>query len=101
MLRFLTRAVALACLAAALAVGTVDGTRALGSDQLELMPLGTLALWAFPRSFPLIEPALVRQGFGWVWDPLLLNLFLMPAAVVLFVVSALLLLLARTRAKFT
>jgi hypothetical protein len=101
MLRFMVRALALACLAAALMIGVVDGTRALGSEQLELTPLGTLALLAFPRSFPLMEPVLTRHGLGWLWDPLLLNVFLLPAAAVFFVLSALLLVLARNRSKLT
>jgi hypothetical protein len=99
MLRFTVRAIALACLAAALMIGVVDGTRGLGSERLELTPLGTLALWAFPRSFPLIEPALTRLGWSWLWDPLLLNLLLLPAVVVFFVLAGMLLVLARNRTQ--
>ncbi len=97
MLRFVVRTIALACLAAALMIGVVDGTRALGSERLEMTSLGTLALLAFPRSVPLMEPALAGRGLGWLWDPVLIHVFLLPAAVVFFVLSALLLVLARTR----
>ena len=89
--------IALACLVAALCMGVVDGTRALGSDRLEFTPLGTLALWAMPRQFPLLEPAITRYLYAWLWDPFLLSVLLLPAVFVFFALSAILLVLARRR----
>jgi hypothetical protein len=97
MLRFFTRIVALSCLVAALCMGVVDGTRALGSDRLEFTPLGTLALWAMPRQFPLLEPTIGRYLYPWLWDPFLTNFLLLPAVFVFFALSAILLVLARRR----
>jgi hypothetical protein len=89
MLRTLTRWVGYLLLAAAMGLGVYDGARSIAGSGLEATPLGTAALWLFPRHFPILEPAVTRHLHPLLWDPVLLNVFLLPAVVVLFVLGGL------------
>jgi hypothetical protein len=62
-------------------------------------PLGEVAFRLFPKSFPLIEPAVTRHVHPLLWDPIVLNLTLAPASVVAFVLGAILLWLGRKPAE--
>jgi hypothetical protein len=91
MIRFLARTLGLLLLAAGFVGFVVDATRSFANGRVALMPLGELAFTVFPAQFPLIEPAVTRHVHPWLWDPVLLNLFLLPASVVGFVLGAILL----------
>ena len=95
MFRFLARSLGLALIAAGFVGLVIDGTRSMANGLVTFTPLGEVAFRLFPKSFPLLEPAVTRHVHPWLWDPLLLNVFLMPAAVLGFVVGALLLWLGR------
>jgi hypothetical protein len=99
MLRFLARAAGLLLVAAAFVGLVVDGTRSVANSRPSFTPLGDLASTLFPRSFPLLEPAVVGQVHPFLWDPILLNLFLLPASVVGFVIGVLLLWLGQKPAE--
>jgi hypothetical protein len=87
-------------LAAAGFVGLViDGTRSIANNQVTFTPLGELAFTLFPRSFPLIEPAVTRHVHPFLWDPVLLKFFLLPASVIGFALGALLLWLGQKPAE--
>ena len=90
MLRFLARALGLVLLAAGFVGLVVDATRSIANSRASFTPLGELAQTVFPQTFPLIEPG-VRNVHPVLWDPLLLNVFLLPASVLGFVLGALLL----------
>jgi hypothetical protein len=91
MLRFLARVVGLVLVAAGFVGLVVDGTASIANGTISFTPLGDMAFAAFPRAFPLIEPTVTRQVHPWLWDPVLLNLFRMPASIVAFVLGAALL----------
>jgi hypothetical protein len=95
MLRALVRWTGYALLALALGLGVLDGARSISTSSFEAMPLGQAALWLFPRHFPILEPAVSRHIHPFLWDPVLLNLFLLPAALVAFVLGGVLLALGR------
>jgi hypothetical protein len=95
MLRNLIRWAGYALLAAAMGLGIYDGARSISVSGLETTPLGGLAFWLFPRAFPILEPAVTRHVHPLLWDPVLLNLFLLPAVVVLFVLGGVLMALGR------
>ncbi len=95
MLRTLTRWMGYLLLAAAMALGVYDGARSIAGARLEATPLGTVAFWLFPKHFPILEPAVTRHVHPLLWDPVLLNLFLLPAVAVLFVLGGLALHLGR------
>jgi hypothetical protein len=91
MLRFLARALGLLLIAAGFVGLVFDATRSIANSTVSFTPLGELAFTLFPRSFPLLEPAITRHVHPWLWDPVLLNVLLLPAAVVGFVLGAALL----------
>jgi hypothetical protein len=95
MFRFVARFVGLILIASGFVGLVIDGTRSIANSALSFTPLGEVAFRLFPASFPLIEPAVTRHLHPLLWDPVLLNLFLVPASVLGFVLGALLLWLGR------
>jgi hypothetical protein len=91
MFRFLARLVGLVLVGAGFVGLVIDGTRSLANGTLSFTPLGELAYELFPTRFPLIEPAVTRHVHPLLWDPVLLNFFLLPASVVAIVLGLLLL----------
>src|SRR5688500_10480462 len=91
MVRFLARIAGLLLVAAGFVGLVVDATRSLANSRTSFTSLGDLAAILFPRSFPLLKPAIAGQVHPFLWDPILLNLFLLPASVLSFVIGALLL----------
>lgn len=95
MFRFIVRLLGIGLLVAGVGVGVIDGARSLDQSSVVLTPLGAALFWLFPRQFPIIEPAITRHVHPALWDPVLLNVFLLPAVIVCFALGALLLVLAR------
>ena len=73
----------------------IDGTRSIANGLVSFTPLGEVAFRLFPKGFPLIEPAVTRHVHPWLWDPVLLNFFLLPASVLGFLLGALLIWIGR------
>ena len=90
MLRFIARAVGLLLVAAGFVGLVVDATRSIANSRTSFTSMGDLAQTLFPRSFPLLEPAVAGQVHPFLWDPILLNVLLLPAAVLGFAIGALL-----------
>jgi hypothetical protein len=87
MFRFLARVVGLLLVAASFVGLVVDATGSIVNSTVSFTPLADLALTLFPQSFPLIESAVTRHAHPWLWDPVLLNLFRLPASLVGFVLG--------------
>jgi hypothetical protein len=94
MFRFLLRVLGLLLLAAGFVGLVIDATRSVANSQVVFTPFGELAFSLFPRSFPLLEPAVTRIH-PVLWDPIVRNLLLMPASVFGFALGAALLRLGR------
>jgi hypothetical protein len=94
MFRFLLRVLGLLLMAAGFVGLVIDGTRSIANSQVVLTPIGEMAFSLFPRSFPLLEPAVARIH-PYLWDPIVRTLLLLPASVVGFAVGILLLWLGR------
>ena len=75
----------------------VDGTRSIADREIAFTPLGEVLFQLFPQSFPMLEPAIVRHVSPVLWDPVLLTVLLWPAAIVSFVLGALLLWLSQKK----
>ncbi len=90
-MRFLVRALGLVLLAAGFVGLVLDATKSVVNSGVRFTPLGELAFMLFPRQFPILEPAVTRHVHPLLWDPILLNFFLLPASVIGFVLGALLL----------
>jgi len=95
MFRFLARLIGFLLVAAGFVGLVVDGTRSIANGAIALMPLGELLFAVFPRTFPIIEPAVTRHIHPFLWDPILLNLFLLPASILAFLLGMLLLWVGR------
>ncbi len=95
MFRFLARFFGLLLVAAGFVGIVIDGTRSIANGELVLTPLGELAFRLFPTTFPLIEPGVTRHLHPFLWDPVLLNLFLVPASLLGLGLGLLLLWLGR------
>lgn len=99
MLRFLARFLGLLLIALGFVGLVIDGTRSIANSAVSFTPLGEVAFRLFPQGFPLIEPAVTRHVHAWLWDPVLLNFFLLPASLVAFILGGLLLWAGRKRAE--
>ena len=99
MFRFLARAAGLLLVAAAFVGLVIDGTRSIANSRPSFTPLGELAQTLFPKSFPLLEPAVRGQVHPFLWDPILSSLLVLPASVVGFAIGALLLWLGQKPAR--
>jgi hypothetical protein len=97
MARLIARIFGFLSFCAGMVVGILDGTRAIAANALDLTPFGATLMWLFPRQFPLLETAVTQNIHPLLWDPLLLNLFLLPAIAVLFGLGILLLILGRDK----
>jgi hypothetical protein len=97
MFRFLARSLGLLLIAAGFVGLVIEGTRSIANGAVSFTPLGEVAFRLFPGSFPLIEPAVTRHVHPLLWDPVLLQFFLVPASVLGFVLGAFLLWLGRKR----
>ena len=97
MFRFLVRTIGLILLAAGFAALIIDGTRSIAASKLNVTVFGQTAHYAFPASFPMLQPAVERHIHPLLWDPFLLALFLTPTFIVLSVLGLLLIWLVRRR----
>ena len=81
MLRFLFRVLGLVLLAAGFVGVVIDGTRSIANNALSFTPLGEVAYGVFKERYLALKPA-VERIHPLLWDPLVLNLTLAPAALV-------------------
>ena len=97
MVRFVVRLIALLVLAGGFAALIVDGVRSIAGGGVLVTSFGETCFQFFPRTFPLLQPAVERHLHPLVWDPVLLSVLLLPTFVVLTVLGVLLFWLARRR----
>jgi hypothetical protein len=97
MLRFLLRAFGLILIAAGFVGLVVDGTRSIANGALMFTPLGEAAHHLLGERYLLLQPAIERHLHPALWDPVVLNLTLLPASVVTFLAGVLLLWLGQKR----
>ncbi len=96
-MRFLVRLLGFLFVAGGFVSLVVDGTRAIANGAWAPVPFGETAFRAFPKYFPIIEPAVARHVHPLLWDPVLLTLFTTPTFIVAGLAGFLLMFLARRR----
>jgi hypothetical protein len=94
--RFLVRLIGLIALAGAFAAAVMDGARSIANDALSITPLGAALARLAPAKFEQL-PALAAKIHPKLWDPVLLDLLYIPAAVALAVVGIILVAIALPR----
>ncbi len=95
MLGFAARTLGYVVLAAAMAVGVVDGARGIADGIARLSTLAAVFEVLFPHAFQAFGAIVGRLIHPALWDPVLTTLLLAPAAPALFAVGLGLLLAAR------
>lgn len=94
MLRFFFRVVGFLLLAGAFAALVIDGTRSIAGGMLSLTPFGQTIAWAAPEKFAALKP-LIDHYNPVLWDPVMVNLFLLPTWFVIGVLGTLIMLLTQ------
>ena len=97
MLRFLARVLGFILIAAGFVGIVIDGTRSIANGTLMFTPLGEAAHRLFGERYLLLQPAIERHVHPLLWDPVVLNLTLLPASVVGFLLGVVLLWLGQKR----
>ena len=96
MFRFLVRLLGLLLVAAGFVGFVIDGTRSIANGEVAFTPIGEVGFTLFPKTFPLLEPAVTRIHPA-LWDPVVVNLLVLPASLTGFVLGLLFLWLGRRR----
>jgi len=97
MFRFLARAFGLILTAAGFVGLVIDGTRSIANGAMMFTPLGGVAQRLFGERYLLLQPAIERNIHPALWDPVVLNLTLLPASVLSFTLGVLLLWIGQKR----
>ncbi len=83
-------------IAGGFASAVIDGTRSIAAGTLLLISFGDLFASALPKQFLALQAAAERMHPK-LWNPVLLDLLLIPASLLLALVGVLLLWLVRSR----
>lgn len=95
MIRALLRFIAYIVIGGGFVLLVLDGARSIANQELSLTPFGELAYRAFGEKYLLLQPAIERHVHPLLWDPVVLNLTLLPACAVTLAIGFLLLALGR------
>ncbi len=97
MFRFLFRLIGLALVAGGFVQLVVDGSRSIANSALTWTPLGESLFLLLRERYLLLQPAIERHIHPLVWDPVVLNLTLVPTCIVAILLGLLLIRLGRSR----
>jgi hypothetical protein len=75
-------------LAGAFAAAVIDGARSIAADQLSLTPMGATLYWALPNKFPVIQTFIEHKISPRLWDPIILDVLMLPTWLILGIVGA-------------
>jgi hypothetical protein len=96
-MRFVFRMFGLLFLAAAVVAAVIDGARMIADGRFALTPLGQTWFQINAPSLNITQAAIERHMNPLLWDPVLLNLLLLPTALVTGVLAVLFLVLGRPK----
>lgn len=96
-MRFLFRFVGYLLLAGGFVSLVIDGARSIANSALLLTPLGETLFTMLGLRYLLFQPFIERRIHPLLWDPVLLNLTLLPTALVALVLGFLLVRLGTPR----
>jgi hypothetical protein len=83
----LFRILAFLLLAAGFVAAVMDGARTIANSAIDYAKLGSTLFRLFGERFLLLQPAVERHVHPLLWDPVLLNLLVLPTSVVLLVLG--------------
>jgi hypothetical protein len=96
MLRFIARALGLVLTAAGFVGLVIDGTRSIANGAVMFTPLGDVGRRLFGERYIMLQPT-IDSIHPALWDPVVLNLTLLPASVLAFTLGVLLLWIGQKR----
>jgi hypothetical protein len=97
MIRFLSRTLGLLFLAAAFIFLVYDGTRSIAANMLLYTKVDEIWSLLHQASLQQLQPLIEKSAPHWLWDPVTTAVLDAPAALVLAVVGAILILLGRRK----
>jgi hypothetical protein len=80
--RFLVRVLGYLCVAGGFIALLTDGARAIANSLWRFTPLGEVLAMVAGGRLPALQPMVERNLHPLLWDPVLVNLLLAPAALV-------------------
>jgi hypothetical protein len=95
MIRFVLRALGTVIAAGGFIAMVIDGVKTLANGVLVMTPLGQYLYQLLAERYLLLQPGIERHIHPLLWDPVVLNLTLLPASVVGLVLGAFLVWLGR------
>lgn len=87
-MRFLLRTMGLLAFAAGFALVVADGARSIAASAFDALPLGRALELLTARQIATLEPAVSGSLHPFLWDPVLVNLMMLPASLWLFMAGA-------------
>jgi hypothetical protein len=97
MIRLLFRLLGLVIALAGFVALVIDGTRSIAGSRLIYTVVGETWRMIHPDSLVALQALLERRQLGWLWDPGVLTLMVLPTALVGLGLGALFLLIGRRR----
>jgi hypothetical protein len=94
-IRFLFRLLGYLAVGGGFVVLVLDGARSIANQSISPTPFGELAFRALGERYLLLQPAIERHLHPLLWDPVVLNLTLLPAFAVALALGFLFLLIGR------
>ncbi len=91
MVRFLLRLLGYLLVAAGFVALVIDGARSIANSAVQYTPLNLALTTLFGARMDTLQPTVERNIHPLLWDPVLLNLLLAPAALIAFLLGFLLL----------
>jgi hypothetical protein len=82
-IKSLFRILAFLFLGAGFVAAIMDGARSLANSTLDYARVGSTALRLFGERFTQIQPAIERNIHPLLWDPVMINVLLLPTSLVL------------------
>ena len=99
MFRLLFRIAGWLALAGSFVAIVIDGTKSIAADEIKLTGFGQLLAQSLGERFAAIQPAVERNITPFLWDPVLVQMFRVPAFAVLALLGVLLVLATARRRK--
>jgi hypothetical protein len=86
-IRLAVRLLGLALLALAFAAAVIDGAASIAANQLSITPIGRPLYLIFPNKFPLVQAFVEHQIHPLLWDPVLVDILMLPTWLALAVIG--------------
>lgn len=95
MIRFVLRLIGFVLIALGFIALVIDGTKSIAGGRLIYTVIGETWRTLHSDSLQALQPALETRGLGWLWDPVMLTVLILPTALAGLGLGALLMIAGR------